>query len=108
MADKPNHDVIVIGAGVCGIYMLHRLLNLGLNVTLLEAADGAGGTWYWNRYPGARFDSESYSYGYSFNEEILQSGTGQSISPPSPKPCATSTTSSTSSTSQSTCSSTPG
>ncbi|MEL0065747.1 MAG: NAD(P)/FAD-dependent oxidoreductase [Gammaproteobacteria bacterium] len=72
MADKPNHDVIVIGAGVCGIYMLHRLLNLGLNVTLLEAADGAGGTWYWNRYPGARFDSESYSYGYSFNEEILQ------------------------------------
>jgi len=72
-AGPSNHrDVIVIGAGVCGIYMLHRLVELGLDTTVLEAGDGPGGTWYWNRYPGARFDSESYSYGYSFDPEILQ------------------------------------
>jgi len=67
-----QHEVIIIGAGVCGIYMLHRLLELGVDATVLEAGEGPGGTWYWNRYPGARFDSESYSYGYSFNEEILE------------------------------------
>jgi cation diffusion facilitator CzcD-associated flavoprotein CzcO len=67
-----QHDVIVIGAGVCGIYMLHRMLGLGLRVTVLEAGEDLGGTWYWNRYPGARFDSESYSYGYSFSPEILE------------------------------------
>ena len=64
-------DAVIIGAGVAGIYMLHRLLELGLDATALDAADGPGGTWYWNRYPGARFDSESYSYGYSFSKEIL-------------------------------------
>lgn len=67
-----KYDVIIIGAGVCGIYMLYRLLQQGLNVLLLEKAEGPGGTWYWNRYPGARFDSESYTYGYSFSEELLQ------------------------------------
>ncbi|MBO6564705.1 MAG: NAD(P)/FAD-dependent oxidoreductase [Pseudomonadales bacterium] len=67
-----KYDVIVIGAGVCGIYMLYRLLKQGLNVLVLDKADGPGGTWYWNRYPGARFDSESYTYGYSFSEELLQ------------------------------------
>ena len=67
-----QREVIIIGAGVCGIYMLHRLLELGVDVTVLETGEGPGGTWYWNRYPGARFDSESYSYGYSFNEEILK------------------------------------
>ncbi len=73
MADGPEErDAIVIGAGVSGIYMLHRLLELGLDAVVLEAGDGPGGTWYWNRYPGARFDSESYSYGYSFDHEILQ------------------------------------
>ena len=69
---QPEYDVIVIGAGVCGIYMLHRMRELGLRVTVLEAGDDVGGTWYWNRYPGARFDSESYSYGYSFSPEILE------------------------------------
>jgi len=64
-------DAIIIGAGVTGIYMLHRLLDLGLDATVLEAGDDVGGTWYWNRYPGARFDSESYSYGYSFSREIF-------------------------------------
>jgi len=69
--DEPQREVIIIGAGVCGIYMLHRMLELGVSVTVLEAGDDVGGTWYWNRYPGARFDSESYSYGYSFSSEIL-------------------------------------
>ncbi|MEC9058763.1 MAG: NAD(P)/FAD-dependent oxidoreductase [Actinomycetota bacterium] len=67
-----DHDVIIIGAGVCGIYALHRLLQKELNVTVVEAGSGPGGTWYWNRYPGCRFDSESWSYGYSFSDEILQ------------------------------------
>ena len=67
-----QHDAIIIGAGVCGIYMLHKLLEQGLNVTVLEAGERPGGTWYWNRYPGARFDSESYTYGYSFDKDILQ------------------------------------
>jgi cation diffusion facilitator CzcD-associated flavoprotein CzcO len=68
---KPQYEALVIGAGVCGIYMLHRLLELGLNATILERGEQAGGTWYWNRYPGARFDSESYTYGYSFSKELL-------------------------------------
>lgn len=70
-AGKLTHDAITIGAGVTGIYMLHRLREQGLDATVLEAGDGPGGTWYWNRYPGARFDSESYSYGYSFDKDIL-------------------------------------
>ncbi len=65
-------DAIIIGAGISGLYQLHRLRELGLSVRVYEAGDGVGGTWYWNRYPGARFDSESYSYGYSFSEELLQ------------------------------------
>ncbi len=66
-----DYDAIIIGAGVSGMYQLHTLRELGLSVRVLEAGTGVGGTWYWNRYPGARFDSESYSYGYSFNQEIL-------------------------------------
>ena len=64
--------MIIIGAGVSGIYQLYRLLELGVDVTVLEAGGGPGGTWYWNRYPGARFDSESYTYGYSFSKELLE------------------------------------
>src|SRR5690606_4835883 len=70
-ATVPDHDVIVIGAGISGMYQLYRLRNLGLKVQVFEAGTGVGGTWYWNRYPGARFDSESYSYGYSFSQELL-------------------------------------
>lgn len=66
-----SYEVLIIGAGVTGIYQLYRLLEEGVNCTVLEAGDDVGGTWYWNRYPGARFDSESYSYGYSFSEELL-------------------------------------
>jgi cation diffusion facilitator CzcD-associated flavoprotein CzcO len=67
-----RYDAIVIGAGIAGLYQLHRLRQLGLSVRVFEAGGGVGGTWYWNRYPGARFDSESYTYGYSFSEELLQ------------------------------------
>jgi cation diffusion facilitator CzcD-associated flavoprotein CzcO len=67
----PTFDATVIGAGISGMYQLHLLRELGLNVRVFEAGTGVGGTWYWNRYPGARFDSESYSYGYSFSQELL-------------------------------------
>ena len=53
------------------MYQLYRLREMGLTVRVLERGTGVGGTWYWNRYPGARFDSESYSYGYSFSQELL-------------------------------------
>ncbi|MDA1309399.1 MAG: NAD(P)/FAD-dependent oxidoreductase [Proteobacteria bacterium] len=66
-----DFDAIVIGAGMSGMYQLYRLREQGLRVRVLEAGTGVGGTWYWNRYPGARFDSESYSYGYSFSQELL-------------------------------------
>jgi cation diffusion facilitator CzcD-associated flavoprotein CzcO len=65
-------DAIIIGAGISGMYQLLRLRELGLRVRVFEAGSGVGGTWYWNRYPGARFDSESYSYGYSFSKELLE------------------------------------
>src|SRR5262245_54145922 len=70
----PDHayDVIVIGAGMAGMYQLHRLRELGVTVRVFEAGDGVGGTWYWNRYPGARFDSESWTYGYSFSDDLLR------------------------------------
>jgi cation diffusion facilitator CzcD-associated flavoprotein CzcO len=68
---SPDWDAIIIGAGISGMYQLYRLRGLGLRVRVFEAGTGVGGTWYWNRYPGARFDSESYSYGYSFSKELL-------------------------------------
>ena len=68
----PDYDAIIIGAGISGLYQLYRLRELGMRVRVLEAGTGVGGTWYWNRYPGARFDSESYSYGYSFSQELLE------------------------------------
>ena len=65
-------DAVIIGAGFSGMYQLHTLRNgLGLSVRVLEAADDVGGTWYWNRYPGARCDSESHSYCYYFSDELL-------------------------------------
>ena len=67
-----HYDVVVIGAGVTGLYSLYCLRQLGFTVRVLDEASGVGGTWYWNRYPGCRFDSESYSYGFSFSEELLQ------------------------------------
>src|SRR5919109_4776903 len=70
--DGEQYDVIIMGAGVTGLYALYRLRERGFAVRVFEAGGGVGGTWYWNRYPGARFDSESYTYGYSFSEELLQ------------------------------------
>jgi cation diffusion facilitator CzcD-associated flavoprotein CzcO len=67
----PDTDVLIIGAGITGIYQLYRALESGFSARLIEAGDGVGGTWYWNRYPGARFDSESYTYGYLFSEELF-------------------------------------
>ncbi len=67
-----DFDAVVIGAGVSGLYQLYRLRELGLRVRGFEAGTGVGGTWYWNRYPGARFDSESWTYGYSFSQELLE------------------------------------
>jgi cation diffusion facilitator CzcD-associated flavoprotein CzcO len=68
---EPDYEAIVIGAGVCGIYQSKCLADMGVQHAVLEAAGGLGGTWYNNRYPGARFDSESYTYGYSFSKELL-------------------------------------
>jgi cyclohexanone monooxygenase len=66
------YDAIVIGAGFAGMYMLHRLRGLGFSARVFEAGGGVGGTWYWNRYPGARCDVESLQYSYSFSEELDQ------------------------------------
>jgi cation diffusion facilitator CzcD-associated flavoprotein CzcO len=72
-AASPKHyEVSIVGAGLSGMYQLHRLRQLGLSVRVFEAGSGVGGTWYWNRYPGARFDSESWTYGFSFSDELLQ------------------------------------
>ena len=70
-APELDYDAIIIGAGMSGMYQLYRLRELGMRVRVIEAGTGVGGTWYWNRYPGARFDSESYSYSYSFSKELL-------------------------------------
>jgi cation diffusion facilitator CzcD-associated flavoprotein CzcO len=67
-----DYDVIIIGAGMSGMYQLYRLREQGMRVRVFEAGTNVGGTWYWNRYPGARFDSESYTYGYSFSKELLE------------------------------------
>src|SRR5436853_1988776 len=65
-------DVVVVGAGFAGLYMLHKLRTLGFSATVIERADDVGGTWYWNRYPGARCDIESLDYSYSFSQELEQ------------------------------------
>src|SRR5438067_9335965 len=67
-----DFDAVIIGAGVSGLYQLYKLRELGLNVRVFETGTGVGGTWYWNRYPGARFDSESYTYAYSFSPDLLE------------------------------------
>src|ERR1700742_1826315 len=72
VADRETYDVVVVGAGFGGMYMLYRLRGLGLSVRVYEQGDGVGGTWYWNRYPGARCDVESMQYSYSFSDELQQ------------------------------------
>ncbi|MDG2303953.1 MAG: NAD(P)/FAD-dependent oxidoreductase [Candidatus Binatia bacterium] len=71
--EKPEaFDAVVIGAGFAGLYMLHKLRSVGLSVRVVEAGSGIGGTWYWNRYPGARCDVESMEYSYQFSDELQQ------------------------------------
>ncbi|WP_424814170.1 flavin-containing monooxygenase [Roseococcus sp. YIM B11640] len=72
MRNTEHFDVVVVGAGFAGLYLLHKLRGMGLSAVALEAADGVGGTWYWNRYPGARCDVESMQYSYSFDEALQQ------------------------------------
>ena len=94
-----DFDAVVIGAGVTGLYQLYRLRELGLRVRTFEAASGVGGTWYWNRYPGARFDSESWTYGYAFSQELLDEWDwSEHFSLPNPRTSGISTMSPTSST----------
>jgi cation diffusion facilitator CzcD-associated flavoprotein CzcO len=69
---RREFDVVVVGAGFAGMYMLHRLRGMGLSVRVFEAGSGVGGTWYWNRYPGARCDVESMEYSYQFSDELQQ------------------------------------
>jgi len=68
----PHHEFVIIGGGVCGIYAAYEFAKISSDLVLLEAHADLGGTWYKNRYPGCRFDSESYTYGYSFSSELLQ------------------------------------
>jgi cation diffusion facilitator CzcD-associated flavoprotein CzcO len=70
--DSTHLDAIIIGAGISGLYALYRLRAAGLRVRIIEAARGIGGTWYWNAYPGARCDAESFDYSYSFSPELEQ------------------------------------
>ena len=67
-----EYDVVIVGAGFAGMYMLHRARGIGLTARAFEAGDGVGGTWYWNRYPGARCDIESMQYSYQFSDELQQ------------------------------------
>ena len=73
-------NAIIIGPGISGVYQLHRLRELGIKIQVFEAAGDVGDTWYWNRYPGARFDSKSWSYGFPFSDDFFcKNGNGQNI-----------------------------
>jgi len=72
MNDRPEVDVAIVGAGFAGMYMLHRARSMGLSARALEVGNGVGGTWHWNRYPGARCDVESMEYSYQFSDELQQ------------------------------------
>jgi cation diffusion facilitator CzcD-associated flavoprotein CzcO len=80
-----DYDVIVIGAGFSGLYMLHKLRELGLSAHVYEMGDGVGGTWFWNRYPGARCDVESIEYSFSFSDEIQQEWNWTEVMPAQPE-----------------------
>ncbi|GIS89713.1 putative (cyclohexanone) monooxygenase [bacterium] len=70
--EDEEFDVVVIGAGIAGLYSIYRMREIGLSVKAYEKGDGVGGTWYWNRYPGARCDVQSWDYSYTFSEELAQ------------------------------------
>lgn len=78
-------DAVIVGAGAAGLYMLHRLRGLGLQTTVIEAGDGVGGTWYWNRYPGARCDVTSVEYSFSFDKQLEQEWNWSELMAPQPE-----------------------
>ena len=78
-------DAVIVGAGAAGLYMLHRLRGLGLKTTVIEAGDGVGGTWYWNRYPGARCDVTSVEYSFSFDKQLEQEWNWTEMMAPQPE-----------------------
>jgi cation diffusion facilitator CzcD-associated flavoprotein CzcO len=80
-----DYDVVVIGAGFSGLYMLHKLRELGFGAHVYEMGDGVGGTWFWNRYPGARCDVESIEYSFSFSDEIQQEWNWTEVMPAQPE-----------------------
>src|SRR5262245_11577367 len=71
-APRRDYDAVVVGAGFAGLYMLHRLRGMGFSVRVFELGTGIGGTWFWNRYPGAPCDVESMEYSYQFSKELQQ------------------------------------
>ena len=72
MKSAEKFDVIIVGAGISGMYMLYRMRRLGLSARVIEMGSDIGGTWYWNRYPGARCDTDTMEYSYSFDEDLQQ------------------------------------
>ena len=84
-APPATYDVMVIGAGFAGLYMLHKLRELGFRAHVVEMGDGVGGTWFWNRYPGARVDVQSIEYSYSFSKEIEQEWEWTELMPAQPE-----------------------
>ena len=78
-------DALVIGAGVAGLYQLHQLREMGLRAHACDTASDVGGTWYWNRYPGAKFDSEAYIYQYLFDEKLYKDWTWSERFPSQPE-----------------------
>ena len=78
-------DVMIVGAGFAGMYLLHKLRGLGVSARVFDAAGSVGGTWYWNRYPGARCDVESINYSYSFDSDLEQEWTWSEKYAPQPE-----------------------
>ncbi|MCB0181969.1 MAG: NAD(P)/FAD-dependent oxidoreductase, partial [Anaerolineae bacterium] len=85
MSQTNHYDAIIIGAGMSGMYQLHRLRELGLSVRVFEAGTGVGGTWYWNRYPGARCDVPSLEYSFGFSPELEQEWEWSEVFPSQPE-----------------------
>ncbi|SDJ16873.1 flavin-containing monooxygenase [Salimicrobium halophilum] len=83
--NRQDVDAVVVGAGFSGLYMLYRLREAGMTTRAFEAADGVGGVWYWNRYPGARCDSESIYYNYTFSKELFEEWSWSSRYPEQPE-----------------------